>query len=322
MNLLSLNIRGFGVDRKVAWIKEIKVREKVSFMAFQETNRSDIPDSDVDRFWGSSGWVREVVNPVGRSGGLLCLWDPGMFRLNSVVKDPNFILLAGNVKGRVEEVFILNVYAPQKTVDKRALWLRILSAKSVRVGLWIVAGDFNVVRGAEERKNSRFKARCARDFNQFIHDADLCDFELKGSKFTFMVEDFAGVVETALVDFCVEGPPDLILTLKLRHLREKIKEWRDDIRTREDEEEELAKLEVEKLEEEMEVRDLTEEEEWVRLEGKKKLLEYEYFKAKDLKQRSRVRWASDGDDNSKFFHGIINKRKASNAIPGLFDKDE
>ncbi|KAJ0539673.1 putative RNA-directed DNA polymerase [Helianthus annuus] len=351
-----------------------------------ETNKADIPDVDIDRYWGRSGWAKEAVNPTGRSGGLLCVWDPGLFCLSSVVKDPNFLLLVGRVKGCSMEVCILNIYAPQKSADKRALWQRLLVEKAGRNGLWVLLGDFNVVRRAEERKNSRFKARCARDFNQFIHDADLCDFDLKGSRFTFMVEsengrkfskidrilvcknfqnlwpeafvralprahsdhnplllvikdlnfgakpfrffsswlerpDFAFVVESAIANFSAEGPPDLILSLKLRFLRSKIKEWRDGLRRKEGEEEEEAKMELEKLDEEMELRELTEEEEWVRLECKKKLLEVESFKAKDMKQRSRARWATDGDDNTKFFHGLVNKRKASNAIPGLLDND-
>ena len=36
-----------------------------------------------------------------------------------------------------------------------------------------------------------------------------------------------------------------------------------------------------------------------------------------MKQRSRVLWAKDGDENSKFFHGSINARRVSNNIMGL-----
>ncbi|XP_022003232.1 uncharacterized protein LOC110900661 [Helianthus annuus] len=320
MNFISVNIRGFRADFKAGWIQELKIREKVSFLAFQETNRSDISDADIERFLGRSVWAKEAVNPVGRSGGLLCVWDPGMFNLSSVSKDSNFLLLFGVIKGCMEEVHIINVYAPQKYVDKRALWNRILAAKSGRHGLWVVVGDVNAVRCPEERKNSRFKSRCARDFNQFIHEAELCDFDIKGSKFTFMVEgvngkkfskidrvlacknfqnlwpeayvralprvhsdhsplllvikdlnygakpfrlfssrldrpDFASVVVSALSDFRAEGTPDLILILKLRHLRSKIKEWRYSIRLKESEEEVNVKSELEMLDEEMEVRE-------------------------------------------------------------------
>lgn len=37
----------------------------------------------------------------------------------------------------------------------------------------------------------------------------------------------------------------------------------------------------------------------------------------DLIQKSRFKWALDGDENSKFFHGIVTSNVASNRIHGL-----
>nr|GEY23912.1 RNA-directed DNA polymerase, eukaryota [Tanacetum cinerariifolium] len=39
---------------------------------------------------------------------------------------------------------------------------------------------------------------------------------------------------------------------------------------------------------------------------------------KDAAQKAKVKWAIKGDENSKFFHGIINKRRAQLAIRGVF----
>ncbi|XP_021986620.1 uncharacterized protein LOC110883073 [Helianthus annuus] len=74
---------------------------------------------------------------------------------------------------------------------------------------------------------------------------------------------------------------------------------------------------LENIELVMETRDLDEEEEWILLESKKILKEEDERKNKDLKQRSRVRWAKEGDENSKFFHSMINCRKACNVTHGL-----
>nr|GEY98581.1 RNA-directed DNA polymerase, eukaryota [Tanacetum cinerariifolium] len=40
----------------------------------------------------------------------------------------------------------------------------------------------------------------------------------------------------------------------------------------------------------------------------------------DSVQKSKVKWAIEGDENLKFFHGIINKRRSHLAIHGVFDK--
>ncbi|XP_022042299.1 uncharacterized protein LOC110944964 [Helianthus annuus] len=77
------------------------------------------------------------------------------------------------------------------------------------------------------------------------------------------------------------------------------------------------KEELECLEEVSEGRELTEEEEWTRLECLKNLKEIEGYKLKDIKQRARVRWDLEGDENTKFFHGYIKSRRAFNNILGL-----
>ena len=82
-------------------------------------------------------------------------------------------------------------------------------------------------------------------------------------------------------------------------------------------EEGVVRPKIERLEVDMEARGLSEEEEWIYAESKKVLKELEVNKQLEMKQRSWVRWALDGDENSSFFHGIVNYRKASNNIPGL-----
>ncbi|GKB00187.1 RNA-directed DNA polymerase, eukaryota, partial [Tanacetum coccineum] len=56
-----------------------------------------------------------------------------------------------------------------------------------------------------------------------------------------------------------------------------------------------------------------------RLELSRKLFELKQSDLKDAAQKAKVKWAIEGDENSKFFHGIINKRRAQLAIQGVFD---
>nr|GEV63917.1 hypothetical protein [Tanacetum cinerariifolium] len=55
-----------------------------------------------------------------------------------------------------------------------------------------------------------------------------------------------------------------------------------------------------------------------RLELKRKLLNINDMESKDYIQKSKVTWAIEGDKNSKFFHGIINKKRSQLAIRGIF----
>lgn len=48
-----------------------------------------------------------------------------------------------------------------------------------------------------------------------------------------------------------------------------------------------------------------------------KIIETEAGRIKDLKQKSRAKWALEGDENSAFFHGLINKHKRTQRINGI-----
>ncbi|MFS8007526.1 putative RNA-directed DNA polymerase [Helianthus anomalus] len=129
---------------------------------------------------------------------------------------------------------------------------------------------------------------------------------------------FDVTVREAASNFEGVGPADLRLLKKFEFIRKHVKEWRDELLKKEGEEEARARAELEELEIIKESRDLVEEEEWVLSENDRIIKELEENKTKDLKQRSRVKWARDGDENSRFFHTIINCRRASNRIHGLY----
>ncbi|GJX72550.1 hypothetical protein Tco_0309721 [Tanacetum coccineum] len=44
------------------------------------------------------------------------------------------------------------------------------------------------------------------------------------------------------------------------------------------------------------------------------------MEASDSMQKYKVKWAIKGDENSKFFHGIINKKRSHLAVRGIFDE--
>uniref|UniRef100_A0A251VRU4 Putative RNA-directed DNA polymerase, eukaryota, Reverse transcriptase zinc-binding domain protein n=1 Tax=Helianthus annuus TaxID=4232 RepID=A0A251VRU4_HELAN len=150
-------------------------------------------------------------------------------------------------------------------------------------------------------KEVNFGARPFRIFNSWLNK-----------------DGFKEVVVDACVNFADTGcSRDLNLIRKLGVIRSKIKIWRDAMLKKDGEVRSKALEEVEGLEEVLELRDLTEEEEWVLAENKKVLADLDLAKNMDLKQRSRIRWAKEGDENSKFFHSQINWRKACNVIHGL-----
>ncbi|GJS34885.1 putative RNA-directed DNA polymerase [Tanacetum coccineum] len=55
----------------------------------------------------------------------------------------------------------------------------------------------------------------------------------------------------------------------------------------------------------------------LRTSSVKQLADIELLKVKDLRQKAKLRWAAEGEENSQFFHGIINSRRNRSTINGL-----
>lgn len=186
MNFLSSNIKGIRVAGKPSWVKGLIVKFGVDFLVIQETMISRDGSFDFHRVWGRNDLDFDMVEASGRSGGLANLWNPKKFSKTSDLKDRNFLVTSGFLVEDGTFINVVNIYAPQKTVQKRDLWDRLRGVINEKPGLWILLGDFNAVRFPEERRNSNFNNLSASDFNRFIDDANLQEYQMRGNKFTFL----------------------------------------------------------------------------------------------------------------------------------------
>lgn len=75
---------------------------------------------------------------------------------------------------------------PSPPSEKKKVWSELLRIINERTSMWVVFGDFNVVRNPSERCNSHFCPYSALVFNSFIQSVNLKDFNMGEEKFTFM----------------------------------------------------------------------------------------------------------------------------------------
>ncbi|XP_022019183.1 uncharacterized protein LOC110919213 [Helianthus annuus] len=282
------------------------------------------------------------VPSVGRSGGVVSIWDPSVLKVHDSIKHSNFLLTLGVLKGSNKAINIINVYAPQKVPLEKALWDEIGSVMGNYTGRRVILGDFNTVRWKEERRNSNFNNNCALNFNNFIYDNGLREYDMKGRRFTYLNDNGnkQSNIDRVLVsqDFfsdcpvaCLRALPrvhsdhcPIILVCADKNFGPKpfrifnswleIKDF-DGVVNKEivnmgggggDADVALMKK----------FRAIGEEEEWAKAECLKYIKELEEYKVKDLKQIASVKSDMEGDENSAFFHGYINSRRACNNIPG------
>lgn len=133
-------------------------------MGLQETRVANSNQIDLDSVWGNNDYDMDFVNPTGRSGGIVSIQDPSILSKNQVLSSWNYIAITGKWKGINGVTTVVNVYAPQSKTDKRQLYPDLLEPKKNMEGIWIFLGNFNVIRYADERINSRFVQKNGQGF--------------------------------------------------------------------------------------------------------------------------------------------------------------
>ncbi|XP_076913004.1 uncharacterized protein LOC143571474 [Bidens hawaiensis] len=318
MNCLSINLRGARVNGK-GWVKGLKLSFVVSFLAIQESKIVNPSRWFLGQFWGKSAFNFAYVSAIGSAGGLICLWDPGIFSIVDVVKSRHCLIVAGYIPGCEHRLNMVNVHAPNDLAGRRGLWAEIIGYIRSMEGLWVLLGDFNEVHCPEERLNSEFYPSNAAYFNDFTHEADLREYSLNGRRFTYMsskgdklkLPGFVDYVKALVVAFIFRGQPigkkrKLWVVAERKKKEVMVLDWKKTVET-------LEALAEEGL--------LSNAEMETRLNVMQSLKEAQRLKTIEAKQKSRVKWAVDGDENSKYFHGTVRMHTANNRIHGFLFED-
>ncbi|XP_076930153.1 uncharacterized protein LOC143594820 [Bidens hawaiensis] len=153
--------------------------------------------SSVDR-------VNQKINQKWKTNILEVVWFIMLIlakELLVIEKHRSYLCIHGILKDDGKAFSVVNVYAPQKLRDKRALWAELESIISRNHSFWVVGGDFNCVRDRSERRNSKFNAQVSNEFNEFIDKVDLQEFVLRGRKFTFVSDNKCSHIDRIFVSW-------------------------------------------------------------------------------------------------------------------------
>ncbi|GKB57763.1 RNA-directed DNA polymerase, eukaryota [Tanacetum coccineum] len=203
----------------------------------------------------------------------------------------------------------------------------------------------NAVRNAQERFGTTLNSIEADHFNSFIDSTGLVDLPIGGRSFTWMNK--AGTKLSKLDRFLIsEGVtirlPDVRITAldrdgfdnlikeewelldsnlkcheKFRRLKDKIKQWSNNIKTLERNRKTVALEEINSIEKRIDEGSAMPSDNDHRLILLQEIEKIDKFASMDIIQKAHVKWDIEGDENSKFFHGLINQKRRNQMINGI-----
>nr|GEX42758.1 hypothetical protein [Tanacetum cinerariifolium] len=317
---------------KKDWIKELNNKHKVNFLSIQETKSDHIFDMDIKLLWGNYKFDYIISESVGNSGGILCVWDPSVFCKEHHIISDNFIAFYGSWVSNKAKLLMISIYAPQSISSKHMLWNFISTLIGRWDGHYMVMGDFNEVRCVEDRFGSEFNAQSANEFNSFISnsghfsdhrpillremviDYGPSPFRVYHSWFNF--QDFDKMVLETWNNIDIDDRNKMVrFKKKLQILKKKIRSWINDYRKKQPGHLEELRSKLQDIDIVLYQGGTNDDILQTRLEILKKRHDINSSNARDFMQK--IQWAIEGDENSKFFHDIINRKRANLAIKGV-----
>ncbi|GJY06814.1 RNA-directed DNA polymerase, eukaryota, partial [Tanacetum coccineum] len=241
----------------------------------------------IERCWGNFAFDYVYSEAVGDSGGILCIWDPNMFQKRNETVSDYFTMVRGTWVPSGISLLIISVYAPQELSEKKMLWDYLSVVMTNWNGEVVMIGDFNEVRDSSERFGSVFNKHEAEAFNNFIANAGLVEVSFGGCSFTWCHKSATKMSKLdrfLISDNLICSSPTISLDRNWnRNYKEKVYSGKRNLKH------ELTKLDA--------------------------IINKGNGALDTINRRQEV-----GDENSKYYHGVLNKKRGRQAIRGVLVK--
>nr|GEV68022.1 RNA-directed DNA polymerase, eukaryota [Tanacetum cinerariifolium] len=323
----------FKIDERVAWINIESVPLCAKRLCNKITLEENIFESIKIIVNGKVFWIRakEVIG-----------WTPNFNDIeeehtnsddeslvdknDGIHKDANLVssetdvipesIFEGKWSPNGKNLLIISVYAPQELSEKRMVWQYLNHMIDTWKGEVIVMGDFNEVSFQEERYGSMFNVQGAVAFNSFISLEGLVEVSSGGYYFTWS-HKLTTKMNTWRDMVVTETNAMLKLLTKLKLFKMQIRTWVKVHKNKSYNQKTDLKKGLADIDSILDKGDGTSQIMEERMNIIKQLAALDNIASMELAQKAKVRWSIEGDENSKYFHGIINKQRNNLAIRGI-----
>jgi exonuclease III len=155
--ILVWNVRGLNSRSHCDAVHALVAAERPSLVCLQETKRDVLSDYDLNQIVGP-GFDYSFL-PAGRTRAVFLV-----------------------------ELWFSAMYGPSTDRDKPAFLVELQELCLVRLGPWLLVGDFNMIYRAEDKNNNRLHRRTMVQFRQFLNEALFKELHCDGCLFTWSNE--------------------------------------------------------------------------------------------------------------------------------------
>ncbi|XP_071677232.1 uncharacterized protein [Lolium perenne] len=179
------NLRGFGAPGRKSQIRELLTREQLDFAGFQETIKAQFTTADLLGIDPRGRFAWCDVPARGRSGGMLLGVNEDSFEVLGWTKGTFFIRAdVRQLDNNVKWAFFV-VYGPaDHRRTQEFLGELTLAVEACDLPL-VVGGDFNLIRGAEDKNNCHIDWPRVHRFNDCIANLALREVRRGGARYTW-----------------------------------------------------------------------------------------------------------------------------------------
>ncbi|GKA73845.1 RNA-directed DNA polymerase, eukaryota [Tanacetum coccineum] len=288
----------------------------------------------VKSIWGNSQFEFAECPSIGTSGGLVSMWDSNAFSKNKVFQFDNFIVVEGTWIASHIHFFMINVYAPQDVKKKAILWNEIHDFMSTNKGMHIIFGDFNEVRFPSERIASDTFVPHLQNVSGLVLDCHISDHrpillepittDFGPTPFKFynswlLDKNLHSCVNEFWTSYnsCNIMNPIIHFKNKMKALKIVIKDWSANRRHALNHENEEIMRNIKSFDASISSKSSNFVADYQRSSWIDRLRQIEVNESIDSNQKGKVKWCAEADENSKFFHAIVNQRRRYLAIQGI-----
>nr|GFA10062.1 RNA-directed DNA polymerase, eukaryota [Tanacetum cinerariifolium] len=250
------------------------------------------------------------------------------------------------------KLLLVAVYAPQDAKEKNMLRDYLQREMSRWKGEVVIMEDFNEVRCKSDRFGSVFNEQGALSFNSFIENSGLMEINLGRCHFTWchkssnkmskldrflvsksLLNTCPNIATTTLDRYLSDHRPIILrevyvdyspIPLKIFHhwfdiegFNKVVEDAWNDYVGEEANKMSQCKRDLEVIDGIIDSGNGGEDEVYKRAGIINKMQKINEIQSKDLAQKVKIKWAIEGDENSSFFHGMLNKKRTSMSVWGV-----